>query len=544
MEEKASLMVASQKKSADIDKLMATKEKLQQAISVIPGDLAKKKAELEKKQQLEFFEKRDTKLASIENAVAQKRTACEELLDSFPDADVKDFAGKMEVKSLEAHLKEIYPENMINTYVCFNPIIFKDEGEAFKVYRSIENMIMGLRRGNFAGSIFNGLTALLNKAAANPAIGLRVSFGVVVFIVGGLFLSPFLFIMLLSSLGFICGSHGFFVYNLLRRLYSVKAFLNESYDEDIFRADKADIMESVNDFLDEAERTYCDLVNEEKFVLNTVPLDALQKKSATEEKRLKAQRDLVEQQLLVAQKELEDILTKIEELMEQEKKFADRARAEYLGKIDWQPKWMELAFLDVTQEHKVKAMPFNKGNSLYYSKDIDKLRQLSRLLVYQSMIKMHPDFACTMVLDYKYNGGDLTQFVTVPERLVKICYIDEDLTKQSELISNKIRSRTNTILGSCQSIEEYNELMASFSVPGEYYVIVHVFGISNLNNQWLNNIRNGTRVGFFFKFYCTLEELSALNDVFPYSDIMNIFEVTENPIPRGMGALQRALDKV
>lgn len=535
-------MIASSKVGQELENIQAKINQIQADLEAIPAKCQQEQAGLRTAAQQAFNKRKADQLAKISACCAAKRTAASELLDTFPDLGTQEFAGKYEVKDLEEHLRTIYPVSLVDDYICLNPVIFEDEQEAYKVYSQIENSVIGLRQGNFSGKVFQGLSDLLDSAADQPQIGMKVVGGVIVFLVGGLVLSPFLFLTVFSVLGLASAVQGIRVQQILRQLFSVKLFLNEAYDEDIFAADKADIMDMVDECLENAEQEYKSTVEGRVFEFDESQLEDVKKKYNLEEMRLRSQLDLQNQAYGAKQGELTKIIQKLDELAEQEKKYAEIARKKFLGSVEWKKEWLQNIFLEVTPENKVKVMPYAQGNSLYYSKDPDNLKKLSRLLVFQSIIQMHPDYCCNFVLDYKYNGGDLTQFVTVPERIVKICYSEEDLTKQSEFINNEIRSRTNNILGSCESIEEFNALMAKYDSAGEYYVVVHIFGCTALPQQLLNNIRNGPRVGYFFKFYWTVEEMQNLKDVLPLDAMLEFYEVTDNPVPRMPAVVRRLVE--
>lgn len=534
-------MVASAKVGEEIENIQKKIEDINRELGLVPGRCQQEQATLRTTMQEDFIRRNATQLAKIKKACADKKAAASELLDSFPDLDRQEFAGRYEIKDLEEHLMSVYPPGLVEDYICMNPIEFEDEREAYQVYSNVENTIVGLKQGNMVGAVFQGLSDLLNNAADQPQVGMKVAIGAILFLVGGLVLSPFLFLTAFAGLGLFSAVQGARVRGALRQLFSVKLFLNDAYDEDIFAEDKEDIMNMVEAFLDDAEEEYIQVVQDRVFEFNPALLEPIKRKYDLETQRLNSSLDLQNQSLDMKKAELQTIIAKLDALAEQEKKYAELARKKFLGTIEWKKEWLPNIFLETTPENKVKVMPFAQGNSLYYSRDADNLKRLSRLLVFQCMIQMHPDFACNFVLDYKYNGGELTQFVTAPERIVKICFSEDDLAKQTELINNEIRARTNNILGSCESIEDYNNLMATYNSAGEYYVIVHVFGCPSLPTQMLNNIRNGPRVGYFFKFYLTVDELRDLADVFPLDAMKDFHEVLENPTPRTIAAVRRVL---
>lgn len=535
-------MLESQKAGEAIGVLQQKIADIDAELAKIPLDLQKKKAEARATALDTFNKKKATRLNAINAAVEKKRVAVDELLDTFPDLETKEFAGRYEVRDLEDHLMEVYPPHLIQEYMCMNPISFNDDKEAYRVYSSVEETIIGMQQGNFSGSVFTTLSDILNQAADQPQVGMKVALFVVIGVGAMLFFSPFLFLTLFTALGVGSALQGIHVRQALRKLYSVKLYLNNAYDEDIFRENKEEIMHSVDDFLEEARQSYTDIVSQMQFQFDESILADLDKQADVERKRLTSAKDLKNQELIAKQKELESLIAQLEKLEEEEKKRAEVARKTFMGDVTWKKEWLDHIFLEVTPSNKVKVMPFSKGNSLYYSKDVDALKTLSRLIVFQCMIHMHPNLVSEYVLDYKYNGGELIQFVSVPDRIIKIAYTDDDIEKNSNSINNDIRARTNNILGSCQSIEEYNKLMAEYGSSGEYYVLVHVFGLEGMSAVLQSNIRNGPRVGYFYKFYLTVEELQALSDVFPLNAMTDIYEVLDNPTPRSAGAVQRILN--
>lgn len=535
-------MVSSQRVGEEISILQTKIAKLDEELAQIPTTLQKQKAEARSKAMEAFNQKKASRLTAIQQAVTKKREDVDRLLDTFPDLETKEFAGRYEVQELEDHLMDVYPPGMIQNYMCLNPITFDDDGEAYHTYSSVEETIIGMQQGNFSGSVFTTLSDILNQAADQPQIGMKVALFVVIGVGALMFFSPFLFLTLFTALGIGSAMQGLAVRRALRKLYSVKLYLNDAYDEDIFRANKQEIMASVDDFLDEARQSYTDIVSQMQFKFDESVLEELDKQADVERKRINAMKDLHNQQLLAKQKELEGLIEKLDLLEQEEKKRAELARKTFMGEVTWKKEWLENIFLDVTPANKVKVMPFTRGNSLYYSRDPEALKTLSRLVVFQCMIQMHPNLVSNYVLDYKYNGGELIQFVSVPERIIKIAYTEDDIEKRSSSINNDIRARTNNILGSCQTIEEYNKLMAEYGGTGEYYVLVHVFGLDSMPGAMLSNVRNGPRVGYFYKFYLTTDELESLGDDFPLTAMSDIYEVLDNPTPRSVGAVQRMLN--
>lgn len=541
MEEKAALMIKISKTSEEIDALQETILVLKRDLDEIPGALQQEKDKILREARDRFNNRIDEQLRKIKETVANKREEVDRLLDTFPDLEKKEFAGKVEIQTLEDHLREIYPPQLIDDYICLNPIPLTDDGEAYQQYTATENMVANLKQGNIAGAVFNGLSALLDKAADYPQLGLKVGAIFALLMVGGIVFAPTAVISGLAILGGLCASQGIFVRGLLRRMYSVKLYLNDSYDEDIFQQDKSDILASVDEFIGEANDKYVSYIKALEFTFDKGQWATAERLFDVKQKKLETQIKMKSQELGSAQKILEQYIEQLDVLTEKEQQAAKVARAQFLGEVTWNMEWREQMFLDVTPENKIKVMQYKQCNTLFYSSDISPLQALGRLIIFQSMLHMHPNYATTIALDYKYNGGDLTQFASLPDKLFRLGYIEDELENLLESITNRIRSRTNNILGSCESISEYNKLMEEYEAPGEYYVVVHVFGLTKFNSKMVSNIRNGAKVGYFFKFYLTLEEIQECSDSIPLDLFQDIYEVREYPVPRQLGALKRML---
>lgn len=542
MEGKAALMVESQRLGMRVDALEKEVSQLQTDLSKVPLTLQSQKASAISVAQGDFVNKKSADLEKIEQVVACKRSQVVELIDSFPDMDTKEIAGRFEIRDLEDHLMEVYPPDLIADYVCLNPIPVSDDAEAYKLYSSVEGMVAGLSQRNVAATVFKFLSDLLEQASEVPSVGIKAGLIMFALFAGLLVFSPFLFIVLFTSLGLLSGGHGLFVHKLLRRLYSVKLYIQDNYDVDAFMEDKGDILRSVDDFLHTAKEEALGIVNARQFDPSSVDTSGIEKTADLETIRLKAAIDIKNKELETVRQGLASVLEQLEALQKEDAAKAEKARTEALTEITWKNEWMNTVFLEVTPEKQVKVFKYAKGNSIYYGADIEQLKNLSRLIVIQSVLHMHPDISSNIVLDYKYNGGTLTQFSIMPARCLKLAYSENDLQSQEDSILRKIRARTNNVLSSSESIEEYNNLMHEYGSAGEYYLTVHIFGLEKCSVQLRNNIVNGPRVGVYYKLYLTQEELIELGEDLPISSFQDFYEVRENPMPRLVGQVKRLWD--
>lgn len=542
MAEKADLMVKAAKLGEEVERLTAAVEKATTDLTNLPSMLAQAKQEARAQAQASFSRRQEEIRTRMEAALAQKKTAASDLLDTFPDKDTKEFAGKFEIQELEDHLMEVYPPGMIEDYMCLDPIPLEDDETAFKLYFSVENMVMSLTKGgSFSASIFNGINTVLNTITDDPRVGLKVVPAIVMFYIVGVIFLPFLFLTGFSVVGFASAIQGLFVKRLLRRLYSVKLYLNTAYDEDIFQQNKTDIMRDVDDYIDYVRSQYTEVLDSRKFEHDPAVDKKIDKDFDLQEKKIRQTRDLNNTELQRLKQELASTLERIDHLEDEERRKAEGARKQFLETISWEHAWMEHIFIDVTPENKLLMMPFAKANSCYYSQDEEVLKQFSRLVTFQATIRMHPEFATQVVLDYKYMGGDLTQFLTLKGKCIKLCFSEEDIRKQTEIITNEIKARTKSILASSANLDEFNALMASYDSAGEYYAIIHIFGLDSISTAMKNWFHNGPRVGYIFKFYWTYDEMKALKDDLPLVDIKDFYEILGNPMPRTAAAVRRVV---
>lgn len=535
-------MVKSQEAGIKIEQLTTKIAELEQQLQDIPALCRKAQAEASAKAMSSFNQNKARKLASVQELVDKGKADIASVIDHMPDSEERGPVGRHNLDELETHLKQVYPEELIDNYHCLDPIEFDSDEEAVAAYTSAEEAVLSLRRGTAVATIFNGLTALLDKAADYPQLGLKVAGGMSVFFLAGLVLSPFLFLTIFVTLGTVSALHGLMVQKLLRKIYSVELHLANSYDVDQFLQDKSDVLDYVCPYLEDIGEKAKEIIEAEKYVPDGDLGPSIQKQYDAETVRVQESLTRVQEELATVRQELDEYIRQLEILQEKEKAVADVARQKYLVDIDWKKEWMGTVFLGVTPENKVTMMRFAQGNSIYYSKDAEALKNLSRLILWQSVLHMHPDYCSSIVLDYKYNGGELVQFTGLPTRCCNIAYTADDIESQLGSIGNRIRSRTTNILSTCTSIDEYNKLMEEFGTIGEYYVVVHVFGIDAINNAFLSNIRNGGRVGYFYKFYWTIEQMQEMRDQLPLKEVTEIYEITDNPVPRTIGAVRRLLN--
>lgn len=541
MEEKSVLIQQLKETQLHLENLNKKITKIENFIADIPIKCKREQAAMSSDDKDIFSKMIQQKIDEVTELVGRRKAEVEDTIMKMTEGDSSSQITKSNLNDLEGVLCKLYPKDFVSNYSCLKPVSLTTEKQALNIYTDLSNGIDNIHDSNFSGKIFNGLMGLLDKSADYPKLGLKLTGIMTLFLITTVILMPFAFISVMSLCGVIAIAQGKYIKGYLSKISSLKTYLDDSYNESKFEQDKSDVMETVCEFLNEAEEEAIDLIKSEKYIPDTDKVKDIQNRYDMELAELQLELKNYQQESSSLERSIVDLTERIKVVEEQEKALAEKARDKYLHTISWKSEWLDKLFIDVTEDNKIKMIRYSQGNSLYYSEDVDRLKAFSRLIIYQNILHMHPDFASTIVLDYKYNGGDLTQFSSIPDRCFKLYYASDSIEGELVNTDNRIRSRTNNILATCQSIDEYNELMKSYGTVGEYFVIVHIFGLTSFSNALLNDIRNGPRVGYFFKFYMTVAEMKELKDSIPYDNIQELFEIQNDPIPKAVGTLKRLL---
>lgn len=481
------------------------------------------------------------KLDAVDSTCESMKSRVEALVDSFPGAETREFAGKYEVKSIEAQLAEHYPKALVEQYIGLNVIEFQSEADAFRTYTRLEKRVASLSSGSLVTALFDGITNGLAAISSAGSAGGKVVFAIVLALMLTMVVSPFLFLTVFSVIAASSFVRGFGIHAILRDLYSIKAFLNESYDEDIFQDAREDTLNIVNEFVEKTQAEYREELMQEEFQMNPAILRDIEAKHNAEQETIATQINLKRQERQVKENEIQQMLEELSKMEEMKAKAAAEAKGKFLETLNWKYEWNENILLDVTNNSKVVLFPNKKCNTLFYCQDQQNLLQFETLCVFQNMIQMHPLYTAQVVLDYKLSGRGIMPFTRVNPLVLTLASDAEAIGKQTTKVATTIRDRISNILQSCEDIESFNQLMAEYGTAGENYVIVHVFGLGKLTSEFKDFLRNGKSVGYFFKFYFTTEELKAMGKDFPISEFDEWFEITETAIPRNRAAIERAL---
>lgn len=290
------------------------------------------------------------------------------------------------------------------------------------------------------------------------------------------------------------------------------------------------VLSDIEEFLDQVEQDYLEIIDSKKFILNEDEITNLRKDA---EKVIKHKESLIrtiEKNLATAKNNLEAFLKQVENDKLQRLKFAETAENLYLtfNSLDWKKDLPKDIYLGKTCKNEVILFPVFKDNILIIAEDISYLFQLAQLHIIQLMMHVHPDRVSQNVLDYKYICGDLQPFLNIPSRSLTILSYEEPIKSKVNSIEENILSRSSTILKSMNSLEDFNNLMETYNASGETYVFTYVFGLNSFTKTYENLLRNGKRTGYFFHIYLTIEELLHLNSPLLIELSSNYYLIKEN----------------
>lgn len=488
-----------------------------------------------------FEKKQSDDIARVREVCARKREEMDSFLDTFPELNSKEFAGKYEIESMESALAEVYPYDFVVGYKPLKIEEYADEGSAYHTYAWLEQKVNRVNRVSLSSSIFTCLSNVFDSGGYRGLSGSNITMIVVGIFSVLMFWVPYVLLSVYLLLAAVSVSYGVFMGKIFTGLYSVKQFLNDSYDEDIFQQDKSDIMADIEQFLQETEEDYIADIASRVF---EEPTDEVNRIIADSDRQCKQLEGVIQQreaQAELLKKRIAEKLEEYDKAVAERKKMAELAVRRYLGTFEWKYEWPEHMFLDVVGD-KIKATQWSKGNSLYIADSVDSLHDFAKLVVLQMILHVHPEFASQVIIDYKYMGGGLVPYKKLPTNVCELCTEPEKITSKIASIDIDIRARCTSILQSCESIEEFNKLMESYDSSGESYVILYFWGLANISSELRTFLRNGPKVGYYTKIFLTREEFLNIGVDFPFQDILDYGEVKDLILPRTEGQIRRILE--
>lgn len=488
-----------------------------------------------------FTSKRDSKINKIDKALEDKYKELEALVDTFSDIPEKDIAGKIELKDICDKLKLVYPAELVDTYKG-DLLEYDSDNEAFEDYQVLERATLNLTSDSFSAKLFTKMSDVLTsivEASDGDADGddggvkenkseIKIALSIGSSLILTILFAPFIAVNIFTFLSIAAYFRGIQMKNSLTRLHSIREYISDKHDYDIFKEDKQTIMSNVKEFLDEVKEEYHELVLSKEFEFDKTVEDNIRKKYEDDIVNSKNRIDALKENIKTLDTEITEVKKKLEQVLEEKKNKAAKIKLDFLSVVNPQSKWFDKILLDIKNDDEMDLTDNHKSNTLYYASNIDVLQEFNRLYVLQTIIHSNPNFLSTAVFDYKYMCSSLLQFKGLPQSSCRLCFTNEDIEERLKAINDDVQLRATNILGACKNIEDFNKLMLDYGATGETYWLIHIFGVSRFDDNLIFLLRNGPKVGYFFKIYLTESELEK--DL-PFDCFQNLYQVTDTVIP-------------
>lgn len=531
--------------AAKNSELARTQEQLRTVGSKLETWESRKSQELaviRRRQLSEYESVKASKKKIVDDLIAAKRTGAEQIVDAAISSGHAEFVGKEQMVAVVEKMQEVLPENLVQGFCCADPIVFDDDRQAYKAYAFLDSFASTNGGGTLPTRIFSAITDLLGDITEQQGHAGKVALFIGVLPVVCLKVAPFLFPAVFLCIGCFGVLNGILSRMALRRLYSVREYMSETYDEDLFSKDKTNLMAQVDSFLTSVQQQEHSKIDDTPFVEDNSVLETCEARYAEEKAKLLAQRENLNHLLSVIQADLKDIEKEQEAEREKNKAFAAKVKTQYFTERSWKPQWLDNLVFDIAANDVVESIPWKKCNTLYTFTDSEPLLDFMQLVSFQLMLLEHPNFCRQVILDFKYLGGKVISMAGVSPAVISVNY-GEQVESKLQSVHDDIKRRVPTVLQSSPGLEEFNALMQTYGVPGEAYVVVHVCGLSTITPQWLDMLRNGSKVGYFFKFYLTRQELLTLGKQLSLEDFKEFWEVGEHLLPRTENSVKLLISK-
>lgn len=535
MSQKAILKVEVKKLETENSKNRLKLADFTKQLSLVDSKFNKELADAHASAETRFNEMQAAKIDQVKQCIADKRVEVEKLVDSFPGLEKQEIAGKLELQQICLKLEQAYPPGLIDNYSCEQLTEYEDDGEAFEDYQRLEKLSSSLGGHTNQESLFDKLSDIFIAVAESAdgdddgvtgnkrdiIIGSSIAGALVLFTV----FVPFIVLFGLAVIAGVGLIQGIKTRQVLQKLYSIRKYLNQAYDRDVFQEDKTSIMEEVDTFLRGVESDYIEEVKQKEFVFDEHLRDDIERRRVDEFESIKSKIQALTNLINSKERDINKMNDEISKFEEEERQRAAKLREEYFSKICLDFAWLDNILIDITTDNRIKTTPNYKGNTLYYSTSGDSIQKFAKLYIFQVLLRSHTDYLSSVILDYKYMGGELLQFQGLPPNSCRLCFNQEDIDQRVDVMNNDMRARASNILSTCTNLEEFNKLMSEYGSTGENFWIVHVFGLPTVTEEFKFFLKNGSKVGYFFKLYLTTSEIKDVYDSLDFDDFMAICEV-------------------
>lgn len=528
-------------KSAAVNKEKQAIAELKSKISTWQPSLDHRLEQELENQRKVFQQNQEERRQIVKNIIQSKRDGVTKMIDDSLNIQAPQFVGHDQMESVMQQMKEILPEGAVNGYTCWDPEEIENDQHAFKVYSFLDRFVATNGGGTLPTKVINFLTDALIALVESKGHGgvVALAFSAIPLVL--LMFFPFALPAGLLVLSVFGGANGFVSRIALRKLYSIRRYMTTEYDEDLFNADREKLLEQVEEYLQSAESEYLSKIDAVMFSPDESSLSAIKQHARADLETWKSQLQMNEQNLEHDSADLEQLQEELAREKASAKDRADNLEQMYFNEVDWEYKWPDRLLFNRRPSNAWDALLWSKDNSLYIFSNKETLQNFVMLVTYQFVLHVNPFFAQQAVLDYKYMGGRCISLASLPSGVLTVNF-GEELTKQLENITDKVHSRIDTILKTSPNLEEFNELMKTYNAPGESYLLAHVCSPTTLDDTWKSILRNGPKVGIFFKFYVLESDLKGLGKDFPIEDFPGLFKVEDNVLETTEQGVKRLLE--
>lgn len=528
-------------KSAAVSKERQTISELKSKISTWQPSLAHRLEQELENQRKSFQQNQEERRQIVRNIIQSKRDGVAKMIDDSLNIQAPQFVGHDQMESVMQQMKEILPEGAVNGYTCWDPEEIENDQHAFKVYSFLDRFVATNGGGTLPTKVINFLTDALIALVESKGHGGTVAFAFSAIPLVLLLFFPFALPAGLLVLSVFGGANGFVSRIALRKLYSIRRYMTTEYDEDLFNSDREKLLGQVEEYLQSAESEYLGKIDSAVFSPDESSLSTIKQQARADLETWKSQLLMNEQNLEHDSADLEKLQEELAREKASAKDRADNLEQMYFNEVNWEYKWPDRLLFNRRPSNAWDALLWTKDNSLYIFTDKEVLQNFVMLVTYQFVLHVNPFYAQQAVLDYKYMGGRCISLASLPSGVLTVNF-GEELTKQLENITDKVHSRIDTILKTSPDLEKFNELMKTYNAPGESYLLTHVCSPSSLDDTWRSILRNGPKVGIFFKFYVLESDLKDLGKDFPVEDFPGLFKVGDNVLETTEQGVKRLLE--
>lgn len=528
-------------KSAAVSKERQTISELKSKISTWHPSLAHRLEQELEHQRKSFQQNQEERRQIVRNIIQSKRDGVAKMIDDSLNIQAPQFVGHDQMESVMQQMKEILPEGAVNGYTCWDPEEIENDQHAFKVYSFLDRFVATNGGGTLPTKVINFLTDALIALVESKGHGGTVAFAFSAIPLVLLLFFPFALPAGLLVLSVFGGANGFVSRIALRKLYSIRRYMTTEYDEDLFNSDREKLLGQVEEYLQSAESEYLGKIDSAVFSPDESSLSTIKQQARADLETWKSQLLMNEQNLEHDSADLEKLQEELAREKASAKDRADNLEQMYFNEVNWEYKWPDRLLFNRRPSNAWDALLWTKDNSLYIFTDKEVLQNFVMLVTYQFVLHVNPFYAQQAVLDYKYMGGRCISLASLPSGVLTVNF-GEELTKQLENITDKVHSRIDTILKTSPDLEKFNELMKTYNAPGESYLLTHVCSPSSLDDTWRSILRNGPKVGIFFKFYVLESDLKDLGKDFPVEDFPGLFKVGDNVLETTEQGVKRLLE--